>query len=210
MAQGRGGTGMPFINMISERRQQQAMLIRRRKQWFAVLLAEIGVLAGVFSFLGMTNLSLQARLQRAQQEINKLQPTLDLIAKTERDTQALMPKLRTLTEAQQLTERWYATINGIARCLPADVWLTGISSSQTQDSEKKKQTTVITLTGSTLTQQQVGEMMLRLNTIPTFEKVELHYTQQRSYNNLETVDFEVAARMQTPQEKEGKDEAGSS
>jgi len=201
---------MPLINMISERRQQQAMLIRRRKQWFAVLLAEIGVLAGVFSFLGMTNLSLQARLQRAQQEINKLQPTLDLIAKTERDTQALMPKLRTLSEAQQLTERWYATINGIARCLPADVWLTSITSIQAQDGERNRQTTVITLVGSTLTQQQVGEMMLRLNTIPTFEKVELHYTQQRSYNNLETVDFEVAARMQTPQEKEGKDEAGSS
>jgi Tfp pilus assembly protein PilN len=201
---------MPLINMISERRQQQAMLIRRRKQWFAVLLAEIGVLAGVFSFLGMTNLSLQARLQRAQQEINKLQPTLDLIAKTERDTQALMPKLRTLSEAQQLTERWYATINGIARCLPADVWLTSITSTQAQDGERNRQTTVITLVGSTLTQQQVGEMMLRLNTIPTFEKVELHYTQQRSYNNLETVDFEVAARMQTPQEKEGKDEAGSS
>ena len=201
---------MPFINMISERRQQQAMLIRRRKQWFAVLLAEIGVLAGVFSFLGMTNLSLQARLQRAQQEINKLQPTLDLIAKTERDTQALMPKLRTLSEAQQHTERWYATINGIARCLPEDVWLTSITSTQAQDGERNRQTTVITLVGSTLTQQQVGEMMLRLNTIPTFEKVELHYTQQRSYNNLETVDFEVAARMQTPQEKEGKDEAGSS
>lgn len=201
---------MPFINMISERREQQALLVRRRRQLLLILLAEVGVLAGVFSFLGMSNLSLQARLNRAQQEIQKLKPTLELIAKTERDTQALMPKLRTLTEAQQHTRRWYATINGIARCLPADVWLTGITSSQTQDGEKKKQTTVITLTGSTMTQQQVGEMMLRLNTIPTFEKVELHFTQQRSYNNFETVDFEVAARVQMPEGEEGKDEAGSS
>ncbi len=201
---------MPFINMISERREQQARLIRRRRQLLTVLLAEVGVLAGVFSLLGMGTMSLQARLNRAQQEIKRLEPTLELIAKTERDTQALMPKLRTLTEAQQHTQRWYATINGIARCLPADVWLTGISSSQTQDGEKKRPTTVITLTGSTLTQQQVGEMMLRLNTIPTFEKVELHFTQQRSYNNFETVDFEVAARVQAPKEEEGKDETGSS
>lgn len=201
---------MPFINMISERREQQARLIRRRRQLLTVLLAEVGVLAGVFSLLGMGTMSLQARLNRAQQEIKRLEPTLELIAKTERDTQALMPKLRTLTEAQEHTRRWYATINGIARCLPADVWLTGISSSQTQDGEKKGPTTVITLTGSTLTQQQVGEMMLRLNTIPTFEKVELHFTQQRSYNNFETVDFEVAARVQAPKEEEGKDETGSS
>ncbi|GIV21602.1 MAG: hypothetical protein KatS3mg023_3353 [Armatimonadota bacterium] len=201
---------MPFINMISERREQQALQIRRRRQLLTVLLAEVGVLAGVFSFLGMSNLSLQARLNRAQQEIQKIQPTLELVAKTERDTQALMPKLRTLTEAQQHTQRWYATINGIARCLPADVWLTSITSSQKQDGDKKQQSTVITLTGSTLTQQQVGEMMLRLNTIPTFEKVELHFTQQRSYNNFETVDFEVAAQVQTPEREEGKDEAGSS
>lgn len=201
---------MPFINMISERREQQARLIRRRKQLLTVLLAEVAVLAGTFTLLGMGTMSLQARLNRAQQEIKRLQPTLELIAKTERDTQALMPKLRTLTEAQEHTQRWYATINGIARCLPADVWLTGISSSQTQDGDKKRQTTVITLTGSTLTQQQVGEMMLRLNTIPTFEKVELHFTQQRSYNNFETVDFELAARVQAPKEEEGKDETGSS
>lgn len=201
---------MPLINMISERREQQARLIRNRKRLLTVLLAEVSVLAGIFSFLGVGTMSLQTRLERAQREIKRLQPTLDLIAKTERDTQALMPRLRTLTEAQQHTQRWYATINGIARCLPADVWLTGISSSQVQDSEKKGQTTLITLTGSTLTQQQVGEMMLRLNTIPTFEKVDLHFTQQRSYNNFETVDFEVAARMQTPKGEEGKDETGSS
>lgn len=201
---------MPLINMISERREQQAHLIRRRKQLLTVLLIEVGLLAGVFTLLGMGTMSLQARLNRAQQEIKRLQPTLDLIAKTERDTQLLLPKLRTLSEAQQHTQRWYATMNGIARSLPADVWLTGITSSQTQDSEKKGQTTLITLTGSTLTQQHVGEMMLRLNTIPTFEKVELHFTQQRSYNNFETVDFEVAARVQAPKGEEDKNEAGSS
>lgn len=201
---------MPLINMISERREQQARLVRNRKRWLTVLLAEVSVLAGIFAFLGVGTMSLQARLNRAQREIQRLQPTLDLIAKTERETQALMPKLRTLTDAQQYTQRWYAAINGIARCLPADVWLTGISSAQVQSGEKKKQATLITLTGSTLTQQQVGEMMLRLNTIPAFEKVELHFTQQRSYNNFETVDFEVAARMQMPEEEEGKDETSSS
>lgn len=201
---------MPLINMISERRQQQAQLIRRRKQLLTVLLIEVGVLASLFSFLTLGTMSLQARLQRAQREIERLQPTLDAIAKIERETQTLMPKLRTLTDAQEHTRRWYATINGIARSLPADVWLTGISSTQVQDTEKKGQTTVITLTGSTLSQQQVGEMMLRLNTIPTFEKVELHFTQQRSYNNFETVDFEVAARVQKPATEEGNDETGSS
>ncbi|MGQ9487623.1 MAG: PilN domain-containing protein [Armatimonadota bacterium] len=201
---------MPLINMIAERREQQAQLIRRRKQLLTVLLVEVSVLASLFSFLGVGIMTLQARLERAQREIRRLQPTLDTIAKIERETQTLMPKLRTLTEAQEHTRRWYVTINGIARSLPADVWLTGISATQVQDSEKKGQTTVITLTGSTLTQQQVGEMMLRLNAIPTFEKVELHFTQQRSYNDLETVDFEVAARVQTPGGEEGNNEAGSS
>ncbi|GIV17354.1 MAG: hypothetical protein KatS3mg022_2789 [Armatimonadota bacterium] len=201
---------MPLINMISERREQQARLIRNRKRLLTILLVEVSVLAGIFSLLGVGVISLQTRLHRAQREIERLQPTLDRIAKIEHETQALIPKLRTLTDAQQHTQRWYATINGIARCLPADVWLTGISSSQVQDSEKKGQNTLITLTGSTLTQQQVGELMLRLNTIPTFEKVELHFTQQRSYNNFETVDFEVAARVQTPGQEEGKDETGKS
>lgn len=201
---------MPLINMIAERREQQAQLVRRRKQLLTVLLVEVGVLASLFSFLGVGTMTLQARLERAQREIRRLQPTLDTIAKIERETQTLMPKLYTLTEAQEHTRRWYVTINGIARSLPGDVWLTGISATQVQDSKKKGQTTVITLTGSTLTQQQVGEMMLRLNAIPTFEKVELHFTQQRSYNDLETVDFEVAARVQTPGGEEGNNEAGSS
>lgn len=201
---------MPLINMIAERREQQAQLVRRRKQLLTVLLMEVSVLASLFSFLGVGTMTLQARLERAQREIRRLQPTLDTIAKIERETQALMPKLLTLTEALEHTRRWYVTINGIARSLPGDVWLTGISATQVQDSEKKGQTTVITLTGSTLTQQQVGEMMLRLNAIPTFEKVDLHFTQQRSYNDLETVDFEVAARVQTPGREEGNNEAGSS
>lgn len=201
---------MPLINMIAERREQQAQLVRRRKQLLTVLLVEVGVLTSLFSFLGVGTITLQIRLDRAQREIQRLQPTLDTIAKIEHETQALMPKLRTLTEAQEHTRRWYATINGIARSLPADVWLTGFSSTQVQDSEKKGQTTVITLAGSTLTQKQVGEMMLRLNAIPTFEKVDLHFTQQRSYNDLETVDFEVAARVRTPGGKEGNHEAGSS
>lgn len=202
---------MPLINVISERREQQARTIRRRKQLLIVLLVEVGVLASLFSFLGVGTMTLQIRLDRAQREIQRLQPTLDAIGRIERETQAQVPKLRTLTEAQEHTRRWYATINGIARSLPADVWLTGISSTQVQDGEKKGLTTVITLTGSTITQQLVGDMMLRLNAIPAFEKVELHFTQQRSYNNFETVDFEVAARLQPPQGEEGrKDESGSS
>jgi Tfp pilus assembly protein PilN len=201
---------MPLINMISEHREQQARLIRRRKQLLSVLLVEVGLLVGVVSFLMAGHLSLQDRLDRAQREIQRLQPSLELVAKIERDTQELMPKLRTLNEAQEHTRRWYATINGIARCLPADVWLTGISSTQTQDSERKEQSTQITLTGSTLTQQQVGEMMLRLNSIPTFERVELRFTQQRTYNNLEAVDFEVAARVRSLGKEEANDEASSS
>lgn len=201
---------MPLINMIAERREQQARLVRYRRRLFTALLAEVAVLAGAFSFLMVGQLSLQARLQRAQQEITRLQPILEQIAQIERDTQALMPKLRTLTDAQQQTRYWYTTIEGIARNLPAEVWLTGISSAQTQGGEQQQPTTQITLTGSTLTQQHVGEMMLRLNTIPTFEKVELRYTQQRTYNNLDAVDFEVAAQVRSPQREEGKDEANRS
>ncbi|MDW8103746.1 MAG: PilN domain-containing protein [Armatimonadota bacterium] len=201
---------MPLINMIAERREQQARLVRYRRRLFAALLAEIAVLAGAFSFLVVGQLSLQARLQRAQQEIERLQPILNQIDQIERDTQALLPKLRTLTEAQQQTRYWYTTIEGIARSLPAEVWLTGISSTQTQEGEKQRQVTQITLTGSTLTQQHVGEMMLRLNTIPTFEKVELRYTQQRTYNNLDAVDFEVAARIQAPETEEGENETNRS
>jgi Tfp pilus assembly protein PilN len=201
---------MPLINMISEHREQQARLIRRRKQLLSVLLLEVGLLAGAFSFLVASNLALQARLDRAQREVQRLQPSLELVAKIERETQELMPRLRTLTEAQQHTQRWYATINGIARCLPADVWLTGISSTQVQDTEARRQSTQITITGSTLTQQQVGEVMLRLNTIPTFESVELHFTQQRSYNDLEAVDFEVAARVRSLQQGEDNDESSRS
>jgi len=200
---------MPLINMISEHREQQARLIRRRKQLLSVLLLEVGLLAGVFSFLMAGNLALQARLDRVQREVQRLQPSLELVAKIERETQELMPRLRTLTEAQQHTQRWYATINGIARCLPADVWLTGISSTQVQQSDRG-QATQITITGSTLTQQQVGEVMLRLNTIPTFESVELHYTQQRNYNNLEAVDFEVAARVRSLQQGEDSNESSRS
>jgi len=201
---------MPLINMISEHREQQARLIRRRKQLLSVLLFEVGLLAGVFSFLMAGNLALQARLDRVQREVQRLQPSLELVAKIERETQELMPRLRTLTEAQQHTQRWYATINGIARCLPADVWLTGISSTQVQDTEARRQSTQITITGSTLTQQQVGEVMLRLNTIPTFESVELHFTQQRSYNDLEAVDFEVAARVRSLQQGEDSNESSRS
>jgi hypothetical protein len=88
--------------------------------------------------------------------------------------------------------------------------LTGISSTQVQDTEARRQSTQITITGSTLTQQQVGEVMLRLNTIPTFESVELHFTQQRSYNDLEAVDFEVAARVRSLQQGEDNDESSRS
>lgn len=201
---------MPLINMIAERREQQARLLRNRQRLLALLMIEIALLGGLFSFFGMSVFSLQARLQRAQREIQQLEPTLQRIRQIERETQALMPRIRTLAEAQQRTRQWHATINGIARSLPPDVWLTGITSAQSQNTEQKEQATLITLTGSALSQQQVGDMMLRLNMLPAFERVDLNYTQQRTYNQLESVDFEIAVRLQPSQQKEASHEADRS
>lgn len=201
---------MPLINMIAERREQQARLLRNRQRLLVLLVIEVALLGGLFSFFGMSTLSLQARLQRAQREIQQIEPILQRIRQIEQETQALMPRIRTLAEAQQRTRQWHATINGIARSLPTDVWLTGITSTQSQNNEKKEQATLITLTGSALSQQQVGDMMLRLNTLPAFERVDLHYTQQRTYNQLESVDFEIAVRLQASHQKEVSHEADRS
>lgn len=201
---------MPLINIIAERREQQVRLQRNRQRLLLLLMLEVALLGGLFSFFAMSTLSLQSRLQRAQREIKQLEPTLQRIEQIERETQALMPRIRTLAEAQQRTHLWHQTIAGIARSLPDNVWLTGITSTQSQATDKENSATLITLTGSALSQQQVGELMLRLNAFPAFEQVDLHYTQQRTYNQLESVDFEIAVRLQASQGKEDSNESNRS
>lgn len=162
---------MPNINLIAARREEKKRLERIAGQLFIGMGASVGVLLLLGFYLAARHLSLSADLQAAEQRMQKIQPTLDEIARLDKEKKDLMPKVETLESAKLDTMRWRAVFQAIPQCMPPDTWFTQLAS---QEGEEVK----VTVQGLTTSQSQVGQLMTNMQGNLLFEKVDL------SFNNL--------------------------
>lgn len=191
---------MANVNLISARRAERVRLTKIAKAMFAATIGVSGLGLVAVLVVGGQVMSTRSQVEAADRELEKLRPIIAEMEADQRERSVLLPKLTTLTEAQQQTRRWFGMMEGFKRAVPEQTWLTNVSVERTPDTQTLK------LNGVTVNQSRVGETMYRLSQQPDFyKKVDLRYTQTLNSQTQNSVEFELAAQLNLPEPKKQGD-----
>lgn len=189
---------MPSINMIAPRRAEKQRLERDMRRLVLVIMAELILAVGLGGWVCTKAYTIRTSVSRLDAQIAKLQPVVKEIEQYESATKQLAPKLKLLGEAKDRTMRWYNSLDRLTQSLAASTFLTRITTSG--DSTEG---TNISLSGVSPSQEKVGETMLRIQTIPDFEKVNLAFTRKTANRDVSGFEFEVGASIKGSEPSKG-------
>ncbi|MEN6356775.1 MAG: PilN domain-containing protein [Armatimonadota bacterium] len=199
---------MPSINMIAPRRAEKQRLERDMRRLVLVILAELIIAVGLGGWACTKAYTMRMSINRLDAQIAKLQPVVKEIEQYESATKELTPRMDLLANAKEGTMRWYNSLDKLTQSLASSTYLTRISTA-TDSSSKDTQSTV-SLAGISGSQERVGETILRLQTIPDFEKVDLHFTRKMTSNSQNGFEFEIGAIMKDGKSSKGVSSDGAS
>jgi Tfp pilus assembly protein PilN len=189
---------MPSINMIAPRRAEKQRLERDMRRLVLVIMAELILAVGLGGWVCTKAYTIRTSINRLDAQIAKLQPVVKEIEQYESATKQLAPKLKLLGEAKDRTMRWYNSLDRLTQSLAASTFLTRIITSG--DSTEG---TNISLSGVSSSQEKVGETMLRIQTIPDFENVNLAFTRKTANRDVSGFEFEVGASIKGGEPSKG-------
>ncbi len=153
---------MPSINMIAVRRQERKRLEKQIRITLLIFLCEILIAAALFSFMTARIHSSNVRLAELNNDLKRIQPTVDKIKFYEQETKKLEPRLNLLAESRESTLLWYTVLQDLARSMPQSTWLCSVttskpapsSNSENQSSSAKNEPTpTVNMKGTTASQQ---------------------------------------------------------
>ena len=182
---------MPSVNMIAPRRAEKMRLERDMRRLVIVIIAELVLAAGLGGWVCTKLWTTNGRISDLNVQLTKLQPVVKEIQHYEQPTATLNPKLTLLGQAKEGTMRWYNTLDKLSQSLPQSTYLTRISTAMADP----KSPATVNLNGISANQAKVGEIMLRVNCIPDFNSVDLHFTQKTLLGNNSAVEFEIGAQL---------------
>lgn len=211
---------MPSVNMIALRRAEKKRL---EKLVYITLLVIVGELALTLAVVGFMTARVHAdnsQIRQLDRDMARIQPTVDKIRKYEAEIKDLEPRLELLGSSRDRTMLWHSILQDMGRCMPEKTWLNSMATTIVSSSDspasggKSSSTATINLSGASVSQQLVGETMLRLNECPEFEKVDLTYTQEltsrsstggdeQSPPNAQILQFQIAAKIRSNEPKKG-------
>ena len=144
-------------------------------------------------------------LFRSQAQIEHANPIIEQTLNNQRQTKMLMPRLTTLENAQETTERWSRVLEHVSTQTPPQVWLTGVRC-QAPDPTKP---ILVSFQGLSLSQEPVGELILRLQNCADLDRLTLKYTQEKLIEQSKATEFMVEADLvgtarQVTQEEDAK------
>lgn len=182
---------MPLINLIQEQRLAAKKNEQAARLFFMsfVSCAAISVVGlGFLTYLKESADSEQSALQLKAQE---LKPTLDEIEKNTSEFGKLSPRLKTLEDAQETTNRWNRIMAHLSTQTPTETWLTGI---RAQQSDPKTPVTIAFI-GLSARQELIGEYMLRLQGCTDLVGVNLKFSQEKNITLGRQLEFEIDANI---------------
>jgi|GEM_PF-442308 len=197
---------MPYINLIHEERVFQKTQERKVRLAMAGLLTVAGLsVVGAGTILLMTA-DVNGETAEVRSLLSRIQPVVRDIEDSQKELSILGPRLTTLQQAQDITMHWSRALDHFSYHTPKGVWLTNIKSQR----RGKDGAVEVSLTGTSLTQQAVGDLMLRMKPLPDFENVNLKFTQEDRKPTLNTIRFEVIAEITGSKEEAEKKPAKKS
>lgn len=210
---------MPSINMIATRRAERKKLERQVRMAALAVLSLVVVGFALMSFMTARIYATERAIDKLDEQLASIQPTVKQIAEYEGETKKLQPRLQLLADSREKTLLWYSVMQNLSRSMPDKTWLTNISTVKSAENQRSAPAASssggpvaaaaaapkvnLKLRGTSVSQMMVGEAMLRLNRWPEFQQVDLAYTQQGGNPEVETIEFEINAQLLDPNRKGG-------
>jgi Tfp pilus assembly protein PilN len=192
---------MPSINMIAARRAEKRRRENNLKNIAYAIIVEIGIVLLCLSYLSIRYAAITARISELNGQIQKLQPKVSKIQKLQNLTARLMPKVQTLDGAKSDTLFWYGNITSISRCLPNKTWLTSMGTQPPvmgtviSPGAVSGPDPIISIAGVATSHSSVGEIMMRMNTLPNLDHVELTSDQMQKAGKNDVVNFQMTIHL---------------
>ena len=198
---------MPSINMIAIRGAERKRLEKLICVTLLVVAAELAVILCLLGFMTTRVFTAGWESDRLDQKLAKIKPTVDKIRQYEGEIAKLQPRLDLLSDSREQTLLWYTVLQDLARSMPANTWLSSVTTTRPAVTGLARSQPVppptLSLRGVSVSQALIGETMLRLNQFPEFERVDLNYTQGNESRAVECVEFQLAALMKSNEPQKG-------
>lgn len=199
---------MSVVNLILQDRLKRQRLVRRVRLvglvWFGVVALVALGWGGAILYVG----TLGYQSARIDEEMIKLNPSVQALKHVQAQLNALQPTVATLQNARTETGRVRKLLQHLSQHTPETGFLTTIEFGKRTDPKKPME---VVLRGTAESQEAVGELMLRLNQHPDLEKVRLDFSQERQITeNKSAFDFQITAEIKgtAVQTKEATDSGG--
>ncbi|MHB0913265.1 MAG: PilN domain-containing protein, partial [Armatimonadota bacterium] len=167
---------------------------------FAVI-GEVALLVLLVSFMGASAFQMNRQIRQLDKDLEKIQPTVNKIKQYESSIKELEPRLDLLADSRESTLLWHTVLTDLSRSMPDKTWLVNLSTSMVQEAtdseENPEPKLVLNIKGTSGSQREVGEAMLRLGQFREIDKVDLNYTQGAASQEMDAVEFDIAASLKT-------------
>lgn len=193
---------MPFINLIQEhvlaaKKERKRARVALFCFCFATALAGGGNLYCI-----LQSDALDSDIAKIKADTDKNKDMLAQIDENRRELLDLGPRLKTLSDAQDMTKRWVTILGHLSKQTPPGTWLTGV---RTQGTDPTKPLTT-SFQGISNRQELVGEFILRLQACAELENVNLKFTAEKIVATGKGIEFDVIADIAGTAEAKPKDE----
>jgi Tfp pilus assembly protein PilN len=193
---------MPFINLIQEHVLAGKRERKRAQMALTCFVVATCLAVGANGYCLYQGESLESQIAVLKQENEKHKGMLAQIEQNRLELLDLAPRLKTLSNAQVMTQRWSTILDHLSKQTPPGAWLTSVRS-QGSDPSKPLQTS---FQGLSSRQELVGEFILRLQACKELENVNLKFTAEKIVNTGKGIEFDVSAEVAGTAEAKPKDE----
>jgi type IV pilus assembly protein PilN len=192
---------MARINLLPWR--EEARRERQRRFMYSlmgtlVLGAVLVLMVGMFFDQQISDQ--EARNQRIQVEITRLEQRIARIAELEKTRDRLVSRKQIIESLQASRSLTVELLDKLAKTIPVGVTLTNV----------RQQGTNLTLLGTSQSNARVSAYLQALEAMDLFVKPELQYvrTSQRPISRYETYEFAIRVRLDNTPDEEETDETG--
>jgi Tfp pilus assembly protein PilN len=189
---------MPLINLIETQILAAAKEQQKTRVSKMTLVGTSAIMGLGYLVLAGQGLGLASQQSQTETKIKTLKPLISQIENLKKEESIMAPKLRTLEDARELTNKWSRLMVHLTRNTPTNVWLTQVRSVAV-DIEKPIQ---VTFNGIGKSNTEAGEMMLRMQNSADLEAVNLVGTAEKQLEKTTAFDFEIRGDIVGTAEKQ--------
>lgn len=193
---------MARINLLPWREEAR----RERQRQFVYSLIGTLVLGAVLvlivgAFFDQQISDQEARNQRIQVEINRLEKRIERIAELERTRDRLISRKQIIESLQASRSLTVELLDKLAKTIPVGITLTNV----------RQQGLVLTLLGTSQSNARVSAYLQSLDSMDLFLDPELQYVRaaQNPPNRFETYEFAIRVKLDNARGQEDEAEAGA-